>query len=285
MEYTIIGDSCSDYTKEMKQNPIFRLIPLTLMIGNYSVIDDESFDQLDFIRRVKASPIGPTTACPSPEAYLRAYENADAKEIYVITLSEHLSGSYQSAKVAEHMFMDNHPDMMGKKLHVFSSDTANAGQCNLCIEIDELKRNGASFEEVVKKVTQKIDVMQTWFVLESLETLRKNGRLSRVKSLLATVLNIKPVMGADHGVIVKRDQQRGIGKALKRMVEMAVEKAGGPEKTKDLRVVIVHVNNPERALYVRRLLEKAAPFREIVTTEAMGVTTVYANDGGVVIAL
>lgn len=284
MNYKVIGDSCCDYTPALKADPHFTIVPLTLEIGSYSVVDDEKFDQLDFLNRVHTSQIGPKTACPSPEAYIKAIEENDAPEVYVITLSEHLSGSYQSAVIGKQMYEEEHPGD-GKKIHVFSSDTASAGQLKLCLTIKDLKDEGRSFEEVVSIVTDKIRVMKTYFVLESLDTLRKNGRLSAIKSFLASALNIKPVMSADGGVIIQLENQRGIHKALKRMVQIAVEQAGGPEKTPSLRLCITHVNNPARAEFVKDEFLKLASFRDIVITDAMGVATVYAEDGGIVIGL
>ena len=284
MTYKVIGESCCDYTPELKADPHFTIVPLTLEIGDYSVVDDDKFDQLDFLSRVHASPIGPKTACPSPEAYMKAMEESDAPEVYVITLSEHLSGSYQSAVIGKQMYEEEHPNDE-KKIQVFSSDTASAGQLKLCLTIKDLKEEGRSFEEVVSIVTDKIRVMKTYFVLESLDTLRKNGRLSAIKSFLATALNIKPVMSANGGVIIQLENQRGINKALKRMAQIAVEQAGGPEKTPSLRLCITHVNNPARAEMVKTEFLKLAQFRDIVITDAMGVATVYAEDGGIVIGL
>lgn len=284
MNYKVIGDSCCDYTPDLKADPHFTIVPLTLEIGDYTVIDDEHFDQKDFLRRVAESPIGPKTACPSPEAYRDAIEKSDADEVYIITLSQHLSGSFQSALVGQQMYEEETEEANRKKIRVFSSDSASPGQLNLCLTIKELKESGKSFEDVCSILDQKIDVMKTWFVLESLETLRKNGRLSAVKSLIASALNIKPVMSANHGVICKVDQQRGINRALKKMIELSIAHVGGPEMTKDLRLCIAHVNNPERAEFVKSEYLKAASFRDVVITDTMGVATIYANDGGIIVA-
>lgn len=285
LNYKVIGDSCSDFTEAMKQSPCFEIIPLTLELGSYSVMDDEHFDQKDFLQRVAASPVGPQTACPSPEAYCKAIEAADAPEVYIVTLSEQLSGSYQSAMVGLSLFEEHHPDRMGKKIRVFGSDSAAAGETNLCIDIQTMKAEGKSFEEVSSYLAEKIQRMRTYFVLESLDTLRKNGRLSMVKALLASALNIKPVMSAEHGVIIKIDQKRGMKNALRSMAEHAVRRAGGPEQAKRLRCVISHVNDRDRAEEVKEYLLSCAPFTDIVITEAMGVTTVYAGNRGIVIAL
>ncbi len=284
MDYKVIGDSCCDYTPELKADPHFSIVPLTLEIGSYTVVDDENFDQLDFLRRLKESPEGAKTACPSPEAFKSAIENSGSEEVYIITISEHLSGSYQSAVVGLQMYEEDHPEST-KKIKVFNTHTATAGELNLCLTIQELKNEGKSFEEVVSFINDKIDVMQIYFVLESLENLRKNGRLSAVKSFLASALNIKPVMTAIGGIIQKLDQQRGLNKAIKRMVQLAVERAGGPERTRHMLVTISHVNNLERAEYVKEELLKLAPFRRIVITDTMGVATVYAENGGIVMSL
>lgn len=282
MSYQIIADSCGDFTEQMKQNPIFKTVPLTLEIGSYSILDDENFNQLDFINRVNASSIGPKTACPSPEAFQKAIEESDADEIYVVTISASLSGTFQSASIGLSLYEENGGT---KKVHIFNSKSASAGECKLCLDIQELKDAGKSFEEVVEEVEMACDDLKTLFVLESLDTLRKNGRLSGIKSLLAGALNIKPIMGAVDGSIVQLGQQRGMQKALRKMMELAIERAGGVEAVKTKRLVITHVNAPERAEQLKAEFEKLAEFKEIVLTNAMGVATIYANDKGIILAL
>ena len=282
MSYQIIADSCGDFTEEMKANPVFKLVPLTLEIGEYTIPDDESFNQADFIARVKASPIGPKSACPSPEAFQNAIQSSPAEEIYIVTLSSKLSGTYQAAKIGQTMAEE---EGTSKKIHVFDSKSASAGECKLCLDILEAKEAGKSFEEVVSEIEEACSDITTLFVLESLDTLRKNGRLTGVKSFLASALNIKPVMGAVDGSIVQLGQQRGIQKALKKMEEFAIERAGGVEKVKEKRLVITHVNDPERAEAVKADFLQSAEFKEVIITNAMGVATIYANDKGIVVAL
>ena len=284
MSYQIIADSCGDFTEEMQKNPVFRSVPLTLEIASYSILDDEHFDQLDFLKRVKESPIGPKTACPSPEAFQKAIAESDAEEIYIVTLSAKLSGTFQAATIGLSLYEESAGEGK-KKIHIFNSNSASAGECKLCMEIQELKEAGKSFEEVVSLIEKECSEITTLFVLESLDTLRKNGRLTGVKSFLASALNIKPVMGAVDGAIVQFGQQRGMQKALKKMVELAVEKAGGVDAVKNKRLVITHVNDPERAEQVKADFEKAAKFRDIVITNARGVATIYANDKGIIVAL
>lgn len=285
MTYKIIGDSCLDLTEELKKDPGFQMIPLTLQVGNVQVTDDETFDQSAFIEMVKACPECPKTACPSPESFKKAYEEADVDAVFVITLSNHLSGSYNSAVLAKELYEEEKKEAgepVTKKIAVIDSLSASSGELDQALYIRDLCEQGLDFETVAEMAEAYSHRMKTYFVLETLDTLRKNGRLSGLQAFFATALNIKPVMGAEEGVIIKLDQARGINKALQRMCDIAVKEAGD---TSGKRVVICHVNHQERALYVKAELEKRASFKEIVITEAAGVATVYANDGGIILAM
>lgn len=280
MSYKIIGDSCLDLTADLKKDPNFQIIPLTLQVEHTQVIDDETFDQKKFLELVRSSSECPQTACPSPERFKEAFE-CDAEQIFVITLSEHLSGTYNSAVLAKKLYEEEH-GQDGKNIAVFSSDSASSGELNIALYIQSLCQASLPFEEIEEKTRSFIKNMRTYFVLESLDTLRKNGRLTGLQAFFATALNIKPVMGADSGVIVKLDQARGINKALTRMADIAIREAG---ETKDKVLIIAHCNNPERAEVVKNEMCRQASFKDVIITETAGVATVYASDGGIIVAL
>ena len=280
MSYKIIGDSCLDLTADLKKDPHFQIIPLTLQVEHTHVIDDETFDQKKFLELVRSSSECPQTACPSPERFKEAFE-CDAEQIFVITLSEHLSGTYNSAVLAKKLYEEEH-GQDGKNIAVFSSDSASSGELNIALYIQSLCQASLPFEEIEEKTRSFIKNMRTYFVLESLDTLRKNGRLTGLQAFFATALNIKPVMGADSGVIIKLDQARGINKALTRMADIAIREAG---ETKDKVLIIAHCNNPERAEVVKNEMCRQASFKDVIITETAGVATVYASDGGIIVAL
>ena len=280
MSYKIIGDSCLDLTADLKKDPHFQIIPLTLQVEHTQVIDDETFDQKKFLELVRSSSECPQTACPSPEKFKEAFE-CDVDQIFVITLSEHLSGTYNSAVLAKKLYEEEH-GQEGKNIAVFSSDSASSGELNIALYIQSLCQASLPFEEIVEKTRSFIKNMKTYFVLESLDTLRKNGRLTGLQAFFAPALNIKPVMGADSGVIIKLDQARGINKALTRMADIAIREAG---ETKDKVLIIAHCNNPERAEVVKNEMCRQATFKDVIITETAGVATVYASDGGIIVAL
>lgn len=279
MGYKIIVDSCGELTEELKRDGRFQSVPLELDVDDYHVIDDENFCQAEFLKKVKESPNCPKSACPSPQKYYEAFDS-QAEHIYAVTLSSKLSGSYNSARTAEQMFSEKYPD---KKIHVFDSCSASAGETLIAIKIQELEESGHSFEEVVKQTDRYIESQQTFFVLETLDTLRKNGRLSNLKALVANVLKIKPVMGSTpDGQICKLAQAQGMNKALERMVQEVLQRT----KNREERILaITHCNCPQRAQKVKERIEEIMHFRKIIVLDTAGVSSMYANDGGVIIAV
>ena len=279
MSYKIAIDSCGELLDEWKNDERIESIPLTLTVGGENIIDDATVDQKDFLKKVADCPECPKSACPSPERYMKAYE-CEAEHIYAVTLSAELSGSYNSAILGKNLLLEEQPE---KKVHVFNSKSASGGQSLIAMKIIECEEKGLSFGEVVSEVEKYIEEMSTFFVLENLETLRKNGRLSRVKALVASALKIKPVMGSTpEGTICQLDQARGMNKAIVKMVDHIGEKGITiPEKT----VAITHCNCPERAKMLEEAIREKLNPAKIVVMDTAGVSSMYANDGGVIVAV
>lgn len=279
MNYKIVVDSCGELPEKLKKDSRFENVPLTLMIDDYQVIDDETFDQADFIKRARECPNCPKSSCPSPERYMEAYEG-DYDCVFAVTLSDQLSGSYNSAVLGMNLFKEAHPDA---KIHIFNSRSASVGETLIALKVQELLESGASFEEVVEKGEAFTEGMDTYFVLETLDTLRKNGRLSNLQAIIANVLNIKPVMGATkEGTICKLDQARGVNKALVRMAELIVKNVKDAENKI---LAISHCNCPDRADMVKELLLKSIKVKDVIILDTAGVSTMYANDGGVIVTI
>lgn len=276
MSYKIIGDSCTDLPIDLKNDTTIQLVPLSMQIEDEIIVDDSTFNQIEFLRKMAASRECPKSSCPSPESYMAAFEGAD--DIYVITLSSKLSGSYNSAELAKKLYLEEHP---GKNIEVIDSKSASAGQTLIVYKLKELLDKGTSFQETVKQVNAFRDSMQTKFVLESLENLRKNGRLNNITAVICSALNIKPIMGATDGEIVKLDQARGIERALLKMIKFVEEDV---KDAKDRILGITHCNNYERALFVKEEMLKRIPFAKCFIADTNGIASLYANDGGIIIS-
>lgn len=277
MSFHIVCDSCTDLTEEDLKKGCYTLVPLTLLVDGEEIIDDETFDQADFLAKVAASKESVKSACPAPESYMEAYSKAD--DIYVVTLSAELSGSYNSAVLGKNLYEEENGI---KNIHVVNSRGAATTQVLIARKLNEYASQGMPFEEVVDKIEEYTTSLRTYFVLETLEVLRKNGRLSRLSATIAGALNIKPVMiGTRDGVIQKAAQARGMKKALAKMVEhMGSE---GRDLT-GRQFVISHCNCYERAVYVKELIKKHLHAEDIDIVDTKGVSSLYACDGGIIVS-
>ena len=277
MSFRIVVDSCCDLTPAMLADPCFVKVPLTIQVGSHSFVDDAAFDQATLLWRMKESEDAPTTSCPSPAAYLEAFGTGE-DDIYVVTLSALLSGSHNSAAQARLMFLEEHPNA---NVHIFNSCSASSGEVLPALKIRELAQSGMDFSSVVDQVSRFISEMETLFVLETLDNLRKNGRLSRLQSIVTGTLKIKLLMGATpQGEICKRGQALSVKQALSKMVSLMA----ADEKHQGRILCITHCNCLERAFSLKEMVLKSCCFRDIILCETHGISTVYANDGGVIAA-
>lgn len=277
MSFTVVTDSCCDLSRTLRADGIFRVVPLTIHVGEQDFVDDDHLSQSKLLAAMKACPDAPHTSCPSPADYLDAY-NAAEGDIYVVTLSALLSGSHNAAWQAAQIFIEEHPD---RRIRVFNSCSASAGEVILALKIKELAASGLPFHRVVAEADRFILELNTLFILENLDNLKKNGRLTRVQALLTGALHIKLLMGATpEGEICKRGQALSVKQGLSKLAEMMSDDPKHRGKT----LCIAHCNCPDRAETLRLLALKCCEFKHILLCSTRGISTVYANNGGIVTA-
>ncbi len=276
MAIKIIGDSCCDFTKLELRKGIHVSVPMSVTIGGIEYRDDGRRTQEEWIRMIKEDPGYPQSACPSPDDFFKAFdENCDN---FVVTLSSKLSGVYNAAMVAKEMFEEDHEDV---KIHIFDSKSAAAGEHLIADKIVAAYEAGKSFEEIVKEVEAFRDEMFTIFVLDDLETFKRNGRLKGVKALVATALNVKPVLTGDDGEIKQLDQAIGMQNAVNRMLYHIEKKKIDPSRP----VRITQCESKELCLKIAKILTERFGFTDVKILNAGGISTSYENPGGVVIAM
>ena len=204
----------------------------------------------------------------------------EAERVYAVTLTAELSGSYNSAVLAKNLYIEEYGE---KNIHIFNSRSASIGETLIAMKVQECEEAGMTFEQVVDTVERYIDAQHTYFVLENLDTLRKNGRLTGIKSLVAGALNIKPVMAATpEGTICQIGQARGIKKALSKMVDqIAGETQGAEEKI----LAISNCNCRERAQEVQRMLLSKMKVKASFIVDMAGISSMYGNDGGIIVVI
>lgn len=279
MNYKIIVDSCGELTEEMKASGRYETASLEIELQGKHIVDDETFDQAEFLKLVAESPECPKSSCPSPERYMEAY-HCDAEHIYAVTLSAELSGSYNSAVLGRNLYEEEYGE---KKIHIFNSRSASVGETLIALKVAECEEKGMSFEKTVETVEAYIEEQHTYFVLETLDTLRKNGRLTGIKAVVATALNIKPVMGSTpEGTICQLGQARGIKKALVKMVEQVAEDV---KNSKDKILAIAHCNCRDRAEAVKNMILEKINVKDVIILDTAGISSMYAADGGVIVVV
>lgn len=276
MAYKIVADSCCDVTDKMKEEMGISLVPLTLEVDGQFFVDDETMDVDEFLKVQSSSKVTSKSACPSPEMYMQAFQGKE--DVFGITISSKLSGSYASAILAKDLYLEENPH---KNIHIFDSMSAAAGEVAIALKIDELIKLGFNFNEIVEKVEVYIKKLNTMFVLQKLDNLEKSGRLSMLQSKIASVLNINLILGAEHGEIVMKQKARGVKKAIDKMLAMMAEIG---DEISDRKLIIAHCHAAE---YAKMVVDKAKAqynFRDIVVVATRGLSSNYANSGGIILA-
>ena len=277
MKYKIVADSSCDLTEEMKKEMNVEIVPLTLQLGEKEYIDDENLNVREYVSDMNQCKTPPKSACPSPGEFFKRYLGDES--VFTVTLSSKLSGTYNSAVIAKNKFVE---EIGNKFVHVFDSMSASVGETLVCIKIAELAQKDLGEMEIVEKVTNYINGMKTLFLLESLDHLAKAGRLNHIVAKIASVLSIKPIMGSNgEGNIKLFEKVRGYNRAFNRMVDLVGETG---EKLEDKILGIAHCNCPDRAEKFKEEVEKKYNFKDIVIVNMSGLSSTYADDGGLVIA-
>ena len=277
MDFKIIVDSCCDLTAELRKRFDISTAPLSIDIDDKHFVDDENLDRESLLAAMRNSSEAPKTASPGPGPFLDLYRKY--QNIFVVTLSKELSATYQNAVLAKKLLKEEAGD---KFVKVFNSFSATVGETMIAYKLGELIEAGLNRDEIVEKAEKYIDEMQTLFVLDSLDNLMKAGRMGKLKGKIASFFNIKPVLGATpEGTITLLDKARGSKRAISKLVDKIGEKG---ENLEEKVLGIAHCNALEKAEYIKDQAAEKYNFREIIIVETAGISTVYAIEGGIVLA-
>ncbi len=282
MSFRVVVDSCCEIPEPLRGDNRIISVALGLQVGERFFVDDETLVQSELLEHIAAYEGCPKSSCPSPEAFMEAFR-CDAERVYVITLSDKLSGSYNAAVLGRELYKETYGE---KQIHIIDSQSASAGMTAQLLELFRLEGQGLSYAEITAAIDRFRDEHVVYFVLDNLETLRKNGRLSGLKAVIASTMKIKPICKGDQGAIAQTGQAIGNRKALSKMVESVLSEAAQNLKdTVKCNLVIAHCNCRERAEYVKSLFEAKAQYKAVYINDTSGLSSLYANDGGIIVAL
>ena len=225
MNIKIIVDSTADLTPQVRSR--VKVVPLTIYFGEEEFIDGVTIDSRSFYEKLIESDVLPTTSQATPFAFEEAFREAaeDGSQVVCITCSSKLSGTYQSAVIAAEAFSG--------QVHVVDSQTIALGSAILTEYALQLVDQGLDAENIVWKLLRKREKIRLLAMLDTLEYLKKGGRISAAVAIAGGILNIKPVICIENGEIKMLGKARGFRQANNLLVQ-EIGKAGGVDFEKPL---------------------------------------------------
>ncbi|HFI0394736.1 TPA: DegV family protein [Streptococcus suis] len=272
-KWKIVADSGCDYRqlKNLAPDTEFVSVPLTIQVGDQAFVDDANLDIDHMMEVMEASKSAAGSACPSPQAYQAAFEGAE--NIIVMTITGGLSGSFNAARVARDMFVEEHPEV---NIHLVDSLSAGGEMDLLVDEINRLIGTGLEFDELVEAITTCQENSKLLFVLAKVDNLVKNGRLSKLVGTVVGLLNIRMVGEASsEGKLELLQKARGHKKSVTAAFE-EMKKAG----YNGGRIVMAHRNNAKFFQQFSDLVKTEFANATIEEVATSGLCSFYAEEGG-----
>ena len=268
----LIADSSSD--RPAIAGAEVQYVPLVVSTDHVHFVDDETLDVRQMLDTLSAHRGRSYTACPSVDGWLTAFDGGD--EIYAVTITSALSGSYNAAMAARELYLQEHP---GAKVAVFDS-LSTGPELRLILEkLQELTAQGLPFEQVEAQTREYMHHTRLLFSLQSLHNMAQNGRVSKVAAAAVGVLGIRIVGTASaEGTLQQLNKCRGDRKALPELLEH-MQKAGFHGG----KVRITHVNNPTLAGTFLEQLKAAWPEADASIAPSSGLCSYYAEEGAIMV--
>ncbi len=271
-KFRIVADSSADMFTLGTFS--FGAAPLKIITAEKEFTDDKNLNlkgMVDFLSSYKGKS---SSSCPNPEDFLKTF--GDAENIFCITITATLSGSYNAALVAKEIYEEKHPD---RKVFVINSLSAGP-ELRLIIEkLKELILNGDSFQEICEKITEYMKSTGLLFMLESMKNLANNGRVSPIIAKAAGLLGIRVVgKASDQGDLQQLNKCKGQEKALNCIVEK-IKEAG----CRNGKIHIAHCFNAEAAEKLKKKLYIELPRAQVQLHKCAGLCSFYAEKGGLLV--
>lgn len=276
MKIKIVADSCCDVNPEVLKETKLELVPLTIEVNGKRYRDDSELDIDNLIREMKESDQAPKTSCPSPQDFIEAYKGEES--VFLVTISSKLSGTYRSAMLAKELFLE---EVGNKFIHVFDSFSGSVGETLVSLKISELVHKGLKEMEIVEKVNDYIKEMKTFFTIKSLDNLVKAGRVSHLAAKVSSMLSVRLIMAEKNGEIQLHEKVIGAKRVFKRLVEVIGEQG---QNLEEKILGIAHCNCLDKALAFKEEVLKRYNFKDVIIVKTGGISSVYAGEGGLVIA-
>lgn len=272
----IVTDSSPYIPDHIIQENKIHVVPLTVIWGDENFYDGVDITPVQFYQRLDKAKVMPSTSQPSVadfEVLFRSLHE-EGYDILAVLISEELSGTISSATQAKKMLPD-------ANIEIINSKTLAMALGFLVLEAARAANQGASLSECKRLVENALDKVGVIFVLDTLEFLHRGGRIGAAKRFMGTLLNVKPVLAIEDGLVVPLDSVRTQKKALERIVELIEERTQGH---KNVRLATLHANNADTAQFVLDNALEKIPAIEQVFSEVSPVIGTHAGPGAVGLA-
>lgn len=271
----LVTDSTADIPLETRQRLGIEMVPLKVNFGSESYLDNVELTPEEFYRKLKTSPVLPTSSQPTPNDFYEVFKKCidQGKSVVSVHLSSAMSGTYQSAVIAKTMFEED------VDVTVIDSRSASYGYGMIVVAAAELAARGASKEEVVAEVLRLRKDMRLYFLVDTLEYLQKGGRIGKAAALFGSLLNIKPILTIDdEGVVTPLEKVRGHKRAVARIAELLEKEFG--DRPINLHIALTP-GHDETARELISLLNNRFNIRNYVETAIGPVIGTHAGPGTV----
>ena len=268
----IVLDSTADLPDAADRFPNWRIVPLYVRFGDESMRDGVDISAAEFYGRLHGSSVFPTTSQPTPGDFLQTYEELAAYDrIYSLHISAALSGTYQSATTAA-------VEIGGDKVRTVDSESASAAIAMLGLAIQTRLVSGTTDEQVEALIDRYREQAHLIFTVDTLEFLRRGGRIGRANAWAGQLLHVKPILTIESEVVPLK-RVRGNRKAMQEFVSAFTSTT---HDTPTLKVGIAHADTPERARQLEKMVRAERPQAEIEVVTTLGaVVGTHAGPGTV----
>jgi DegV family protein with EDD domain len=269
----IVLDSTSDYPEAAKRFPNMRVVPLYVRFGDETYRDYVDLGPQEFYEKLRATTALPATAQPTPQDFLSTYEELSAYDrIYSLQVSSKVSGTLQSAELAA-------AEVEGDRVRVVDTLSVSLAVAMLSHAIQRRLARGTTDEEIEELIQRFRDEGTVVFTVETLEFLQRGGRIGRAAALAGSLLDVRPILAIEDGVVTAAARVRGRQKAL---LEFERRFAAATEDRPGLRVAIAHADAAEWVGTLSELVWRVRPQAEIEFTAILGaVVGTHAGPGAV----
>jgi DegV family protein with EDD domain len=242
-----VADSTADLAPNWAEQHGVTTVPLKVIFGDEVLVDGVDITAKDFYQRMRTATRNPTTSQPSPAEFQAAFRAAaaDGSSVVCTTISAEMSGTYGAAVTAR----ESLPDL---DIHVIDTRSVSLGHAGVLRAAIETAESGGSLPDVLSTIDEVMRRQRTIFIVETLEYLRRGGRIGGARALLGSVLNIKPVLQILDGRIEPFDRVRTYARALDRMCAEVISATG--EAGRPARVILGHADKLDDCKMIARRL-------------------------------